>query len=370
MLRRWIRWLHLVVGLAVSVLMFVFALTGAALVYKEAYWRLVYPELRGTTQLTAADHAAAVAAAEREFGDEIRNIKLPEPGVNAYHLYLADGEAFLATDDYRVIDRWKPSQRAMAFLFDVHAHLTAGDVGERIGGVVGLFGVFLAVTGIYLWWPTRRRFSLRGSILPRGIARHHLIAWHRDMGLIWSPALLVLLLTAGGLVFYETAGRVLSLVMSNGSPAAGAAPPTTTSHVALTPALFTRASSVFPDARVVFYYPPAKDAPVHRFRMRRSCELHSNGRTFVTVDGAGEVLEAADACAMGASTRAQHAFYPLHSGKAMGGVYKLLILLASLVLAVLAASGVLAYARKLFRLDAREKRSDITAFKSSSPSRG
>lgn len=95
-------------------------MTGAALVYKEAYWRLVYPELRApSSQLSAADHAAAIAAAQREFGDELRSIKLPEPGVTAYHLYLDDGEAFLSAVDYSVIDRWRPSERVMSLLFDL-----------------------------------------------------------------------------------------------------------------------------------------------------------------------------------------------------------------------------------------------------------
>ncbi|HEX6589230.1 MAG TPA: PepSY-associated TM helix domain-containing protein [Longimicrobiales bacterium] len=349
MLRRSIRWLHLWVGLALSLLLFVFALTGGALVYKEAYWRLVYPELRGPAPaLTPADHAAAAAAAQRAFGDALGSLKLPEPGVNAYHAYLEEGEAFLAADDHRVIDRWRPTERAMALLFDLHAHLMAGETGERVGGVIGLLGALLAVSGIYLWWPSRRRFSLRGSVAPRSLARHDLIAWHRDMGLLWSPLLLLLLLTAGGIVFYEGAGQVLRLVLSDGPPPADVLPPTAAAG-ALSAGVYARAAGVFPDARVVFYYPPADGESAHRFRLRRDCELHPNGRSYVTVDGAGTVLEAVDACALGAATRAQHAIYPLHAAKATGALYKVLVFGASLVLAALSLSGALAYTRKLLR---------------------
>lgn len=350
MIRSLIRWLHLWVGLTLSLLLFVFAVTGAALVYKEAYWRLVYPQLRGPSPaLTAEDHAAAVAKARQTFGEELRSVKLPEPGVNAYHLYLANGEAFLATDDFTVIDRWQPTQRAMALLFDLHAHLMAGEKGERVGGIVALFGVMLAVSGLYLWWPSRRRFSLRGTLVPRGFARHQLIAWHRDLGLLWSPVLLVLLLTAGGLVFYEAAGHALSFVFGKDPIAVTAARPEPRGGAASTPAVFNDAAKVFPDARLVFYYPPRHgEAIEHRFRVRRDCELHPNGRSFVTVDGSGALLEATDACAMGVAARTQHTFYPLHSGKATGPVYKAIILLAALVLAALSASGVVAYGRKLF----------------------
>lgn len=133
---RLVRQVHLYLGLALSLLLFVFSLTGGALVYKEAYWRLVYPELRvAAPALSAREHAAAIAAAHREFGGALRSVKLPEPGVAGYHLYLEDGEAFLSARDHRVIDRWRPSERVMSLLFDLHAHLMAGETGERIGGV-------------------------------------------------------------------------------------------------------------------------------------------------------------------------------------------------------------------------------------------
>ena len=349
MLRRSIRWLHLWVGLVLSLLLFVLALTGGALVYKEAYWRLVYPELRGPlTERTAAENAAAIAAARRAFGPALGSVKLPEPGVNAYHLYLEDGEAFVSVGDHRVIDRWRPRERAMPFLFDLHAHLMAGETGERVGGAVGLFGALLALSGIYLWWPSRRRFSLRGSVLPRSLARQDLIAWHRDMGLLWSPLLLVVLLSAGGIVFYDTAGRALRFALGDDPPAAAALAPGRAADVAAS-APFAHVARVMPDARVVFYYPPTAADPVHRFRLRRPCELHPNGRSYVTIDGAGTVLEAIDACAFGAGTRAQHALYPLHSAKAMGPLYKAALFASAWVLAALAASGVLAYARRLLR---------------------
>ncbi|HET7322418.1 MAG TPA: PepSY domain-containing protein, partial [Longimicrobiaceae bacterium] len=70
--RRLLRQLHAYVGLALSLLLFCFAVTGGALVYKEAYWRVVYPELRAPApQLGPADHAGAIASAWSHFGKEI-----------------------------------------------------------------------------------------------------------------------------------------------------------------------------------------------------------------------------------------------------------------------------------------------------------
>lgn len=325
--------------------------TGSALVYKEAYWRLVHPELREQpTQVTAADHAAAIATARAEFGKELRSVKLPEPGVAAYHLYLTDGEAFLAIDDHRVIDRWRPLERPMALLFDLHAHLMAGEAGERVGGVVGLLGTFMVLTGVYLWWPARRRFRLR-TLVPTGFARRKVLPSHRDLGLVTAPILLVLLLTGAGIVFYGAAGAILNGVLPGPAPRPEGAPEVSGPAPAgpgptASAALLDAAATTFSDARIVFYYPPGDDG-LHGFRMKRPCEIHPNGRTFVYMTGAGRVLRSVDACGQPAGQRALYSVYPLHSGKTDSGTYKLLVFLGGLALTLISATGAASYLAKI-----------------------
>lgn len=267
----------------------------------------------------------------------------------AYHLYLDDGEAFLSAVDHRVIDRWRPSERVTSLLFDLHAHLMAGEAGERVGGVVGLLGIVLAATGLVLWWPARRRFSLR-SLVPRDLSRRSLLVWHRDLGAATSPILLVLLLTGSGLVFYGTAQSLLNGLFGDEVPSAAA--PAGDRGPSPTPpdaALLARVDATFPDARVVFYYPPRGGVTIHRFRLKRPCELHPNGRSYVSLDRSGELLEATDACAAPPGERTVHAFYPLHAGKADSAVYKLVVLLGAVALAVLSASGAVTYLGKARR---------------------
>lgn len=348
-----LRTTHLWAGVALSLLLLVLALTGSALVYKEAYWRVVYPELRGPAPAVgAAGHAAAIAASAEAFGPELRSVKLPEPGVPAYHLYLEGGEAFVAADDFRVLDRWSPTGRLMGLLFDVHAHLLAGERGEQVGGVVALLGSFLVLSGIFLWWPARRRFRAR-HLLPHGTGRPALVQWHRDLGALASPILLVLLLSGAGVVFYGAAGRILNGVF--GDPRLPAEPiPASASILPVGPAdtdMVEAAQTAFPDARLVFYYPPRGAEASHRFRAKRPCDLHPNGRSYVLLDGAGQVVQTIDACGLPPGERALHALYPLHAGKTGGAVYKLLTFLGGLALAALSASGLWAYARKLQRND-------------------
>lgn len=355
-MRRLLRQLHAWVGLALSLLLFVLAVTGCALVYKEAYWRLVYPELRAPLPaLDAGEHARAIAAAQRAFGTELRSVKFPEPGVNAYHLYLTDGEAFLSAHDQQVIDRWRPHERVMSLLFDVHAHLMAGAAGERVGGVVGLLGVFLAVTGLIVWWPTRAQFSVR-NLLPRDVTRRTLIRWHRDLGTVASPVLVLLLITGSGLVFYTTAQKLLNGMFGDRVPSAAAPAVAAASHLpAPDSALLARIQAALPDARMVFYYPPRDGVRYHHLRLKRPCELHPNGRSYAYVHGADGTLTTTDACALPPGEKIVHATYPLHAGKAGSAIYKLATFLGGAVLALLSLSGVITYVKKLRARPAQER---------------
>ncbi|MBN1239546.1 MAG: PepSY domain-containing protein [Gammaproteobacteria bacterium] len=357
---RFVRLLHVYAGLALSLLLLALAVTGGALVYKEAYWRLVYPELRGPApQLGAQDHAAAIDAALDRFGSAVRSVKLPEPGVPAYHVYLEDGEAFISADGQRVIDAWSPSDRLMSLLFDLHAHLMAGDAGERIVGILGLAASVMVVTGFVLWWPVRRRFAARHLWL-RGTSRKDLLEWHRDAGALTSPVLLLVLLTGSGLVFYGPAQTILNGMFGDPAPAAAealaeaggtaAAPPTVRADVHM---LETAAAAFPQDARLVFYYPSRGGDPAG-FRIRQSCEMHPNGRSYLYFENGGRrVLSREDACAVPPGQQAVHAMYPLHAGKTGGPLYKLAVFLSAVALAGLSATGVATYLIRLRRTAAR-----------------
>lgn len=347
-MRRGFRQIHIWVGLALSLLLFVLAVTGSALVYKEAWWRLVHPELRiEQPQLGPGDHARAIAAAEATFGENLRSVKLPEPGVPAYHLYLKTGEAFLSAVDHSVIDEWRPREQFMSLLFDIHAHLMAGDAGERVGGVIALLGVLLSVTGLVVWWPTRRQFSLR-NVAPSGWSRRELRVWHRDLGLVATPLLLVLLLSGSALVFYGTAGRILNGMFGDApqtsvTPAPDAGPPVQLADSAM----LARVEEEFPGSRLVFYYPPRDGIGYNEFRIKQSCELHPNGRSYLYLNASGAVLARSDPCLLPPGERTLHASYTLHSGKTESGLYKLAVFLGGIILAALSLSGAITYVQKL-----------------------
>jgi len=351
-LRPIVRWTHLWVGLILSLLLFVLALSGSALVYKEAWWTVVVP---GIEQIDVApspmERAAAIAVATERFGDQLRTVKMPEPGVlGAYHLYLAEGEAFLDVGNHAVLDAWGTGERTMSFLFDLHAHLLAGERGEKVGGVIALLAVFLVLSGLVLWWPTRRRTGFR-TMIPGSRRRGAWIAAHRDLGFWTSPVVLILCLTGWAIVYYGAAGIILNGIFGDPPVAAEPAPPPSQRPVTGPPDAATLAAvdAAFPEGRMVFWYPPTRGETMHRFRLKQPCELHPNGRSYVFADGAGRVVASTDPCQGPPGERALHAVYPLHAGKTPSAIYRFVTFLGGLALAFLSASGVVAYGGKILR---------------------
>src|SRR3546814_3514959 len=84
-------------------------------------------------------------------------------------------------------------------MFDFHHHLFAGDNGEWVIGVAGLCGLFFVISGVILWWRTRRTFQLR--LWPKRMSRPAIVMHHRDLGVIVAPLLLISIVTGTMMIF-------------------------------------------------------------------------------------------------------------------------------------------------------------------------
>ena len=343
-----VRTLHLYTGLALSAFLMVIALTGSALVWKEAWWRFVYSDLSAPPPaLDAAEQAAGITAILDRYGDAVQMINLPSEELPAWHIRLPEGQAFIDPRTFHVIDTWASRERLMGFLFDLHHSLLMGETGKLITGYLGLGGTFMAVTGLVIWWPRRKTFSL-ANLVPRGWSRVKLLRWHRDLGLVFTPLLLVVLLTGSSMIFYKTTMAVLNGLFG--------APTVVSVSTLTTPPQFTpengwpplgpdelaRVGAVFPDGRIIRYSPPPPNGDgLHSFRIRQPCEIHPNGRSYVYLSAiGGKVAQTSDACTASGGQKAQNLLYPLHAGLIGNLFYKWLVFAAGLVLTILSASGV------------------------------
>lgn len=376
-----LRTLHLYAGLVLSLALFLIAITGGALLYKNTYWDLRYTEVSADDVLPSPENqASAITTAYARFGERLQSLKMPETDLAAYHVYLPEHEeALMGIESHQIIDAWQPRERLMGLLFDIHAHLMAGERGEVVAGVIGIIGGLMAITGLILWWPTRKMFSIK-RLWPADLSRRSLLAWHRDAGTVLSPLLLLFILSGSAMVFYTSVQKGLNrlfgdavpqIVLPEGDPvdvsslllSTTSTGTTASSATGIDEARFAtttlplpsadtiaRVQAALPDSRLMFYYADALPQGFHRFRLKRDCEMHPNGLSFVyTHARSGEIAYLKDACAMPAGERITNMIYPLHAGKTGSSLYRFAGLLTALVLAGLAVSGVMTYVQQLRR---------------------
>ncbi|MBU7580179.1 MAG: PepSY domain-containing protein, partial [Porphyrobacter sp.] len=280
------RWLGGLVGLGLAVL----GLTGAALLWKP-WWAGVAQ----TPRAPAPEEVAAIIAKAETLGASYVTLPSAEFGVAQAGFGKGAGGAYLAHDG-TLLARWQSVwDRPETLLFDLHHHLLMGGTGEVISGWLGLAAILFCVTGVILWWPTRRTFKLRA--IPARLTRSAIIRHHRDIGVVLALPILLAAATGALMVLKPLAQAVLAPL----SPAAEvtawqAKPPAPTTLAAPDwPAILAAARTRFPDGTMRMIIWPKQPGEAVTIRMRRPAEWHPNGRTTVTLAGEGRGLMAPDA---------------------------------------------------------------------------
>lgn len=333
------RWLGGLVGLGLAVL----GLTGAALLWKP-WWVGVAQDAR------APGDAETLAIIEAAGSLGAGYVTLPSAEFGAAQAGLGEGAGAYLSHDGALLARWQGVwDRPETFLFDLHHHLLMGETGELIGGWLGIAAVLFCVTGLILWWPTRRTFRLRA--LPPRLTRPAIIRHHRDIGAVLALPILLAGLT-GAMMVLKPLGQALLAPLSPASAVAAwqAKPPApAAAGTPDWPAILAAARARFPDAEPRMIVWPKAEGEAVTIRMRRPQEWHPNGRTTLTLAPDGTLLMARDAPAAPLALRAQNVLYPLHSARLADSPLalplRIVMTLAGLGLALLGSLAVVTFWR-------------------------
>ncbi|PXA77129.1 peptidase [Caulobacter sp. D4A] len=343
-----LRLLHRWAGGLIGLLLAVLGFTGALLVHEDAFLRATVPH---AADVQRQDTATLAAAATRIFAaqDRPRSIVLASER-KGLHKLSYPGETqkgAYADQDGAIIQAWTSNwARPEIWLFDLHHHLFAGDTGEIVGGIAGLAGLCFVVTGLILWWPTRRMFHLR--LWPRMAKRAAIVHHHRDLGVLVAP-LLILSLATGATMNLKWFSQALRAPFT--SPAvmekAAAAPKIKGGKLARDldwAAVIGQAQARFPGAEVRTIALPAKTGSLVAIRLRQQAEWLPNGRSMAWFDPAtGKMVAARDAQAMPLGSRITNADFPLHAAKVGGLAYRLVMTVSGLALTLLGTLAVVTF---------------------------
>lgn len=337
------RWLGGLVGLLLALL----GLSGAILL-----WEGEWIQLPGAGDPVVEQVASLSAISKRAIAGGATRITFASEEIGLHHAAMPHGAGQYIDQGGVVVDQWASQWgRLEWWLFDFHHYLFAGETGEWVTGIAAIVGLIFSITGAILWWRSRRAFEWR--LWPRRIQPGPIVRHHRDLGIVTLPLLLLSFLTGLGMLYGEVARAILG-----GSEAVK--PPTVDTPVegpAPVEAMLAASKARFPHAAIRRLTVPSKPGAAYAVRMRQPAEWTPNGRTTLYFDGEGALLRADDALAGNRGDRIIEAFYPVHSAKVGGILWKIAMTVSGLALAMLGSLAV--YSFWIRKASRRHQRSAI-----------
>jgi uncharacterized iron-regulated membrane protein len=347
--RRLLLAIHLYVGLAAALFLFVAALSGSVLAFEPDYDRWLHPGLWRASSAGAPVNEQRLAdlvrtAAGAADGSAIRTIEFNGAG-RAHKFHLAAGrEVFVDPARATILGERDGRTTLRKFLFDVrrlHVQLFANQWGEWTVDIATTAALLLIPTGACLWW-RKKRVVVRWRSSWRRISYD----LHATLGVFGSIFVLVLVVTGFFLAFEPAlhfVTRTAPVLEPDPPHSVVPADPFATARPSLD-AMLAAADRALPDeptSQLVF--PETRRGAVRVVKTGR----HGIGRSIVYVDVyAGTVLRADDFANAPGAERAHTINQALHTGAMSGLLQRLLTVLASLSLAAVVLTGVLFWARR------------------------
>lgn len=342
LLLSWHRWC----GLSALIFLLVAALSGSLLVYKQALIKLIItPDAQFSADYQLAQMATQLDQIALRIQQDTSGYLIKAPNTEEpYWTLIRDADRQVQLLD---LNRLEPYQQnlwllqVLSFFRELHTKLFTGVVGEAILLLSGVLGLALCITGVILWWPTKRSFRWHW-VLPRRIKLSYLMHYHRHAGTLTTPILLIILLTGSIMLWQKLTKPILTALPTTQISNAFATP------VNATPAqLLLQAQQQFPDAWPTYIRLATPANPAANFRFRLPDEWHSNGRTSVKIDViTGDLNLSVRSDQAPWQHQLMNQNYPLHSGYGMNPVYRFLVLCGGIALFWLSLTGGWSYLRR------------------------
>lgn len=325
-------WLHRWTGGITGLLLAVLGLSGTVLLW-EGSW-IMLPGAQAPAVNDPAALGRAVAAA-MEAGPGLSRITFAGEEIGLHQAIYADGGGAYLGQDGGIVDRWSGLwERPELWLFELHHYLLLGETGKVITGVLGLMLLGFAITGLVLWWRTRRTFCLR--LWPARFTASAVVRHHRDLGAVASPLLILAGLTGALMVFPSAAALLLSPWAAEQEAQAPLEPMPAPDADTDWPALMARAQAQFPGAAPRRLMLPAAPGDPVALRLKQDFEWTPNGRTYVYLDPVtASVVGTSDPADGDTAAQITEKLYPVHAAKVGGIIWRLLLTLAGLALVLL-----------------------------------
>ncbi len=231
-LRRIVFWLHLLTGAMAGLVILVMTVTGVLLAFEPQIVDVSERHLR-TVPLPAPDarrlpldDLVARARATRNDASPTTVVLRREPGAVVRVAFDRDDVVGVNPFTGDVVGHRSRTHALMHTIEDWHRWLGAKDTLRSVTGAANIAFFFLALSGLYLWWPrTWTRAAVRAVTVfdARLSGRARDFNWHNTAG-FWCAAVIVVLTLTGVVMSYQWANDLLYTMTGNTPPPPPGAP--------------------------------------------------------------------------------------------------------------------------------------------------
>jgi uncharacterized iron-regulated membrane protein len=341
--------LHRWLSLTFAAFWLIQSITGVLIMF---HWEMDDARVPGAhrpTDLVAIEHRI-VELAPSGSGKHVTSLWTTAGAPDRYDLTVEDtahdAHAIRIAGDGTVLRDLGPGERSlMDTLVTIHQTLLAGDIGEWIVGISGIF--LLSNLAIVLAFALPRTGQWRRTVQPRrnGARAARLYSWHRAVGL-WAMLPAFCLIAAGTMLRFEDG-------MTNLLGAQADLPAATISARAVVPlhVAIRAAETALPNSGLtaVSFPDPADDS--YRIRLLAPGERRrAYGTSIVVVDGPSGTVRAVAPAAKASTAKAfMDGLYAFHTGEFGGLIGRLLVLTLGLWLTTMIVLGILLWNHRRLR---------------------
>jgi len=318
--RSTLKTLHLWFGLSLGVLLSLVTLSGSVLLFEDPLFEATHPALvsRPLPDLAAEGRGLQALLASPD-GKGLRGLSLPQEDLPVWEAQGKGGNrGYFDASTGQLLLRRSTSGDVLSLLMDWHTHLLTGETGETVLGVVAIGGLFMLFSGVWLYWPGRRRAlkHLKPHTQPPVL---RWASFHRFVGVCALPLLIVMIGTGTTMAYRGAVRNGLAAAFSE--PARPKPPRIAPADRPIDwSAVLLAAQAAAPDATLTRLMLPSKDNGTLVVRLRRPGEWNEAGRSSLWIDPAtATVLGGDDATKLGPGGRLANSLFPIHSA-AVGGM--------------------------------------------------
>ncbi|MCA8832290.1 PepSY-associated TM helix domain-containing protein [Hymenobacter pini] len=348
--------LHLWLGLASGLVVFIVSITGAIFVFQDDIrdftepWRKV--EVQQSAMVLPSQLQAAALATHPgiQAQDCWTTYFGPERSATVYFTDKAGAPIMVSLNPYsgRVLHEQDLRTHFFTIIQEIHMHLLLPEAVAKwvVGGAISIF-VVMMLTGLVLWWPKRKQERKQRFTIKWG-ARWRRVNYdlHNVLGFYAASIGLVLALSGLFMIFPWMLESIV-YVVDRGKPAPqelmqtklDTLQPAPIAAQPLTDVVYRTARRLSPANEMVLIGPTgAGKAPVFCWTYKKALHYyHRDEYAFHPVSG--QVLDSRFHATKSAGTKFSDMNYDLHVGQILGFGGKLVAFLSSLICASLPVTG-------------------------------